>query len=130
MIKIILGSALLAVAMANQQYFNQPEDYANPRQGLGGSANIGFGDFGSVGASADLQVPGDINFLSTIIYGLGGIVLVNTIVSIATALWPKGDATEEATEPEEQSRRMRQIMDVGQQVFEGIQKFAQKYNQH
>jgi len=35
MIKIILGSALLAVAMANQQYFNQPEDYANPRQGLG-----------------------------------------------------------------------------------------------
>ena len=130
MIKIILGSALLAVAMANQQYFNQPEDYANPRQGLGGSANIGFGDFGSVGASADLQVPGDINFLSTIIYGLGGIVLVNTIVSIATALWPKGDATEEATEPEEQSRRMRQIIDVGQQVFEGIQKFAQKYNQH
>ena len=51
-------------------------------------------------------------------------------MSIATALWPKGDATEEATEPEEQSRRMRQIIDVGQQVFEGIQKFAQKYNQH
>ena len=95
-----------------------------------GSANIGFGDFGSVGASADLQVPGDINFLSTIIYGLGGIVLVNTIVSIATALWPKGDATEEATEPEEQARRMKQIMDVGQQVFHGIKNVAEKYNQH
>ena len=51
-------------------------------------------------------------------------------MSIATALWPKGDATEEATEPEEQSRRMRQIMEVGQQVFHGIKNFAEKYNQH
>ena len=51
-------------------------------------------------------------------------------MSIATALWPKGDATEEATEPEEQARRMKQIMDVGQQVFHGIKNFAEKYNQH
>jgi len=35
MIKIVLGSALLAVAMANQQFYQQPEDYANARQGLG-----------------------------------------------------------------------------------------------
>merc|ERR1712025_1352943 len=103
----VLGSALLAVAMANQQFYQQPEDYANARQGLGGSANLGFGEFGSVGGNVDLQVPETGGFLTTLIYGLAALTLVNTVVAVATALWPQEAETTEKIDKNEQARRMR-----------------------
>ena len=93
-----------------------------------GSANLGFGEFGSVGGNVDLQVPETGGFLTTLIYGLAALTLVNTVVAVATALWPQEAETTEKIDKNEQARRMRKVMDIGQTVFAGIQQFAERYN--
>merc|ERR1712098_599790 len=126
MLRFICGLLLVASAMANEQQYQQYQqaqamDPMMARQGLGASANLGFGDFGSFGAQGNVNLPSygqDNSLLTTILIGVGLITLFNTIVTV--------DDTEEAT-PEARMRRQRQIDALKGYVMQGIHAVASKY---
>merc|ERR1739836_122854 len=75
------GSALSAAAMANVVYQD-----AEAKQNIGGSANLGFGDFGSVSGSANIGIPENTGLLSdskSAVYALGSMVLLNFLTTLA-----------------------------------------------
>merc|ERR1712024_190983 len=79
--KLVLGSALSAAAMANVVYQD-----AEAKQNIGGSANLGFGDFGSVSGSANIGIPENTGLLSdskSAVYALGSMVLLNFLTTLA-----------------------------------------------
>merc|ERR1719245_1004288 len=99
------------------------------RQGLGASANLGFGDFGSFGAQGNVNLPSygqDNSLLTTILIGVGLITLFNTIVTVAVPFFT-ADGKEEETTPEARMRRQRQIDALKGYVMQGIQAVASKY---
>merc|ERR1712027_281779 len=78
---LVLGSALSAAAMANVVYQD-----AEAKQNIGGSANLGFGDFGSVSGSANIGIPENTGLLSdskSAVYALGSMVLLNFLTTLA-----------------------------------------------
>merc|ERR1712018_555493 len=119
--------------MANEQQYQQYQqaqamDPMMARQGLGASANLGFGDFGSFGAQGNVNLPSygqDNSLLTTILIGVGLITLFNTIVTVAVPFFTADD-TEEAT-PEARMRRQRQIVAFKGYVIQGIHAVASKY---
>merc|ERR1712018_131763 len=90
MLRFICGLLLVASAMANEQQYQQYQqaqamDPMMARQGLGASANLEFGDFGSFGAQGNVNLPSygqDNSLLTTILIGVGLITLFNTIVTL------------------------------------------------
>ena len=102
-----------------------------------GQASLGLGDFGQIGANAQLQVPSPNNLLTTAIFVLIGVTLVNTIAGVAGNFFGGKDATtgnttadeDDAKDPDATARRMRNLKIVGKTVFDGISKFAERYQQ-
>merc|ERR1711944_10633 len=133
MLRFICGLLLVASAMANEQQYQQYQqaqamDPMMARQGLGASAHLGFGDFGSFGAQGNVNLPSygqDNSLLTTILIGVGLITLFNTIVTVAVPFFTADD-TEEAT-PEARMRRQRQIDALKGYVMQGIHAVASKY---
>ena len=70
----------------------------------------------------------------TAIYALGALTLFNLIATVAVPFFTGkteeggNDASGDDTDSSGEKRMMR-MMTVGQNVLEGIQKFAEKYNQ-
>merc|ERR1712170_331765 len=131
-LRFICGLLLVASAIANKQQYQQYQqaqamDPMMARQGLGASANLGFGDFGSFGAQGNVNLPygQDNSLLTTILIGVGLITLFNTIVTVAVPFFTADD-TEEAT-PEARERRERQLNTLKNYVVQGIQAVASKY---
>ena len=81
-----------------------------------------------------MQIPNNGNdLLLWAIYGLGALTLFNLIATVAVPFFTGkdedggDDASADAAESSSEKRMMR-MMTVGQNVMEGIQKFAEKYN--
>merc|ERR1711953_1599964 len=94
--KLVLGSALSAAAMANVVYQD-----AEAKQNIGGSANLGFGDFGSVSGSANIGIPENTGLLSdskSAVYALGSMVLLNFLTTLALPFFT-GTKPAEPAEP-------------------------------
>merc|ERR1711953_1239183 len=101
--KLVLGSALSAAAMANVVYQD-----AEAKQNIGGSANLGFGDFGSVSGSANIGIPENTGLLSdskSAVYALGSMVLLNFLTTLALPFFTSAKPANPATpaEPAEPS---------------------------
>merc|ERR1711974_490229 len=116
--------AVLAVAAADTNTYQMPQDTFGPRQGFGGQASVGLGPFGEFNAGGNLQVPnGSVNFLFNAILVLGALSLIQTVATVVTPFLFGGDDEE----PEAAERRARNIDFIRDQVFSGIQTFMSKY---
>ena len=103
------------------------------------SADLGFGDFGNVQASGNLNLPRADSFLQTAIIGVGVLTLFNLISTIAVPLiFPnkepeatpaaEKDGKTKGSKDKATARNMKAIEEVSSKVFNGIKSFVDKYN--
>merc|ERR1711950_126941 len=76
---------------------------AEAKQNIGGSANLGFGDFGSVSGSANIGIPENTGLLSdskSAVYALGSMVLLNFLTTLALPFFTSAKPANPATPAE------------------------------
>merc|ERR1712029_55339 len=135
---LVLGSALSAAAMANVVYQD-----AEAKQNIGGSANLGFGDFGSVSGSANIGIPENTGLLSdskSAVYALGSMVLLNFLTTLALPFFtsakpanpaepaePAEPATPAGDEPEEAEKAKPAPVKISPEILAAIQAAIQAH---
>ena len=84
---------------------------------------MGLGEFGNFQAGGNVQLPSHNNFLMTVILGVGVLQLINVIANVAIPFFNKKPAADAKIT----ARNLEDLQFVGQNVWNGIKAFADKY---